>query len=768
MRRGFREPGGRSAQQRLEAAVELHRAGRLQEASRVYRSLAQTDPTNFHALHLGGLVSVQLGDQARGVEMLRAAIKINPGVSTAHNNCGVALLDLGRNEEALESFDRAIALQDDYFDAIINRGNTLLKLRRFDEAIDAFDKTLRLQPDHLDAVQSRGAALQGLERHREAVAAFDAVLAQRADSVDILINRGVSQLELGNHHDALASFDAALAMRADHPEARNNRGSALHRLKRFTEALESFDAAIRHRPEYHDAWSNRGGTLFALGRHDEALESYDTALRLKPDAVDVRTIRGNTCLELGRYAEALAEFDKALEIQPEYAEVHFSKATAMLLYGDYARAWSEYEWRWQAKSIKRFATRGPAGTQWTGREPVYGKTLLLQAEQGLGDTLQFVRYVSPLARMGARVVLQSPSQLARLLGEMPGVALVVPAGQPAPHHDLHCPMMSLPLAFGTTLETIPFGDEAYLQALPFEVERWGQWLAERLPGPSTEDATTSVDNRRPRVGLVWNGGFRADRPDVWAVNERRNISLTQFAAEFDLPGIDFVSLQKGDPAESELRGREREFWKLATLLNPTAELTDFADTAGLVANLDLVISVDTSTAHLAAALGKPTWILNRYDTCWRWLLERQDSPWYGSVKLYRQGIDRDWRPVLSQAANDLEQWRRAWRPPHPGAALEQTIESSVAAHLEMGRVLQALGRYKEAAAAFEQVIRRRPEDFRALEGRGEVMQAMGRAADASASFDAADVARRFSASRANAEDDRLLAAGTDGARTAPK
>jgi len=222
----------------------------------------------------------------------------------------------------------------------------------------------------------------------------------------------------------------------------------------------------------------------------------------------------------------------------------------------------------------------------------------------------------------------------------------VDMGDPLPVHDLSCPLMSLPLVFGTTLETIPYGTEAYLHALPEDEERWRERLGE---------------GNQPRVGLVWNGGSRADQPELWAVNERRNVPLDLFAQALDIPGIDFVSLQKGDPAESEIRGREGEYWKLGRLYNHAAELTDFADTAGLIANLDLVISVDTSTAHLSAAMGKPTWILNRYDTCWRWLLDRQDSPWYASVKLYRQSADRDWRPVLQRVATDLSSMLRGVR-----------------------------------------------------------------------------------------------------------
>jgi len=219
---------------------------------------------------------------------------------------------------------------------------------------------------------------------------------------------------------------------------------------------------------------------------------------------------------------------------------------------------------------------------------------------------------------------------------------VIEAGERIPFFDLHCPMLSLPLAFGTTLETIPYAQGAYLQALAADERYW----AERLERQFGE--------RRLRVGLVWSGGFRPEQPDLWAVNERRNVPLGLFAAALDLPGIDFVSLQKGEPAESEFRGREGAYWKVGRVFNAAADLKDFADTAGLIANLDLVISVDTSTAHLAAAMGKPTWILNRYDTCWRWLLDREDSPWYASVRLYRQGADRDWSPLLLSMASDLQ------------------------------------------------------------------------------------------------------------------
>jgi hypothetical protein len=340
-------------------------------------------------------------------------------------------------------------------------------------------------------------------------------------------------------------------------------------------------------------------------------------------------------------------YAEALRLSPDHVDARWERAVNLLLVGDYRLGWQEYEWRWRLKTKKPFGERGRAESLWLGREPIVGQTLLIRAEQGVGDTIQMARYVPALAARGARVVLEVPGAVARLLAALPGVSAVTTADQSTPDYDLHCPMMSLPLALGTTLETIPFGCEAYLKPLPEDVEGWRGVLSRELDHSAEGD-------KRLRVGVVWNGGFRPDQPEVWETNERRNVPLELFAQALDIEGIDFVSLQKGDPAESEIRGREGEYWKRGRLYNYTSELSDFADTAGLIANLDLVISVDTSTAHLSAAMGKPTWILNRYDTCWRWLLDREDSPWYGSVKLYRQGADRDWRPVLQRLSVDLQ------------------------------------------------------------------------------------------------------------------
>ena len=306
--------------------------------------------------------------------------------------------------------------------------------------------------------------------------------------------------------------------------------------------------------------------------------------------------------------------------------------------GDYASGWELHEWRFRQPAYLR-KQRSFSQPQWLGKESLAGKVILLHAEQGLGDTLQFCRYAPLVAAMGAHVLLEVQEPLVRLLQCLPGNITVVSAGTPLGDFDFHCPLLSLPLAFKTTLHAIPLS-EGYLFADPEKAEKWEQRL--------------SHYGSVPRVGLVWSGGFRADQPEVWNVNERRNIPLERIAT-LNCPGILFVSLQKGNPAEAELRECKGTVWPSDNLVDAAEQLRDFSDTAALIARLDLVISVDTSTAHLAAAMGKPVWLLNRFDTCWRWLEHGTESPWYDAVRLYRQRDFANWDSVLTDVRDALLQ-----------------------------------------------------------------------------------------------------------------
>ena len=337
-----------------------------------------------------------------------------------------------------------------------------------------------------------------------------------------------------------------------------------------------------------------------------------------------------------RADEARACFDRAIALDASLVEAHCHRAYVSLLLGDWVTGWQSYEWRAQHRP-SRIARRNFSVPRWTQNDPLLGKTILVHSEQGLGDTLQFCRFVRYLADRGAHVVFETQRPLLALLQTLSGVGQLIAAGDDLPDFDFHCPLMSLPLELGITEAHLLESPAPYLAADPDKSQQWTRRLGAR---------------RRPRVGLVWSGGFRPEQPELWSTHERRNISLAQICT-LNTPGVDFFSLQKGEPAESQVLADIGRYWAGENFFNYAAELRDFTDTAALVANLDLVISVDTSTAHLAAAMGKPVWLLNRFDTCWRWQLHRRDSPWYPNLTVFRQTAAADWSKPLQQIRGGL-------------------------------------------------------------------------------------------------------------------
>lgn len=391
-----------------------------------------------------------------------------------------------------------------------------------------------------------------------------------------------------------------------------------------------------------EIWHRLSVVLDSKNRFSEALAASGRATTVRPGFREAMEHRADLLRRLGRPSDAAVELERLIQLDAENPQFHWNRALMLLLAGDYSAGWPEYEWRSKLDTRKLLGSRVRGLAQWNGFSPIDGRTIFVYAEQGLGDTIQFSRYILPLVARGAKIVFQVQKPLLRLMQEQRVFGHVTELGGIPAAFDEHCPLMSLPATMRTTIDTIPFGCEAYLRASAGETARWGKKLGAR---------------RLPRVGIVWQGAIRQMTADLRVTSDTRNVPIGLISEALDIPGIDFVSLQKGDPAESDLRGLEGTFWKTARLINAASDIGDFADTAGLIANLDLVISVDTATAHLAAALGKPTWILNRHETCWRWLLDRSDSPWYRSVKLYRQTAESNWRPVLERVAMDLRHWR---------------------------------------------------------------------------------------------------------------
>ncbi len=580
-----------------------------------------------------GVAFLQRGNHSEALRQIDLALRKNANNAPALNNRGVALQELKRPEEALASFDRALALRPDYVEAHCNRANTLKELKRFVQALASYDRALALRPDYAEAHSNRGATLHEQKRFEESLSSCDRALMLRPNYPEAHCNRANALHGLKRFEEALSAYDRAIALRPDYVEAHSNRGSTLYELYRFDEALASYDRALTLRPDFAEAHSNRGNSLQELRRFDEALQNYDRAIALRPDFAAAHSNRGSALRELNRYAEALACFDRALALQPGFADAHFNAALCRMLNGDLRPGWDEYEWRWETDQLKG-EKRNFAQPQWTGSNEIEGKTILLHAEQGLGDTIQFCRYVRQVAERAERVILEVQKPLQELLGTLPGATQVISRGDPLPDFDMHCPLLSLPLAFATQLETIP-AVTPYLVVVETKRNVWDHRLGKR---------------EKPRVGLVWAGDPRKRLPNANRIDRQRSIEFDRLAPLFEVTECEFYSLQKGDHAVAQLQRsplRDR-------VIDWSKDFHDFSDTAALIDNLDLVIAVDTSVAHLAGALGKPLWLLNRYNTCWRWLLDRTDSPWYPTARLFRQDETREWDQVIARVALALQ------------------------------------------------------------------------------------------------------------------
>src|SRR5580693_4136921 len=524
--------------------------------------------------------------------------------------------------------------------AKFNQGLALHQQGKVADAARIYSEVLQQQPNHFDALHLLGVIAAQTSKTELAVELITKAVRLNAKVAAAHSNLGIALLHLKRPAEALASYDAAIALKPDFAEAHYNRGIALRDLKRPGDALASYDTAIALKPDNAEAHYNRGIALRDLKRPEEALASHDTAIALKPDFAQAHYNRGIALTELKRSEEALASYDEAIALKPDYAEAHWNQSLGFLLVGRFEQGWRQFEWRKKLKA--------PLGLRlftqpvWLGAEDIVGKTLFIYWEQGLGDTIQFCRYAKLAQARGAKGVLSVQRPLVALLKELsPTIRIIGPDEVPA-DFDYHCPLLSLPLALGTTVSNIPAAIP-YLKSNGEKSLVWKQMLGEK---------------NKPRVGLVWSGGFRPNQTAAWNFNSRRDIPLAKLAV-LKNPNIAFYSLQKGEPAESDLAGLIRDHWDGPDIIDFTSGLHDFSDTAAFMENLDLIISVDTSTAHLAGALGKPVWILNRFDTCWRWFLQRTDSPWYPTVKLYRQEKAGRWDDVVERIKTDLTRF-------HPG------------------------------------------------------------------------------------------------------
>ena len=550
-----------------------------------------------------------------------SAITVAPELASLQQSYGLALVALGKCDEALAPFLKAACIDPLQAEAFYHLANALKDLGRFAEACVVYDRVLALEPDHADAWSNQGDALQIIELFEEAVARYGKALSIRGDHAQVYSNCGLALHNMRRFDAALDHYDRAIGLTPDFGPAYFNRGNTLKDLKRFDDAMSDYATALLLEPEDAQASSNQGDVLQALGRFDEALAAYDRALHFQPDFAQALSNRGVCLKEIGRFEGALASFDAAISFAPDHAEAYWNKALTLLLLERFGEGWELYEWRKK--------TREPAGHRlfhrpvWLGQEEVAHKTLLVHAEQGLGDVIQFSRYVRCLVERGAKVLFAPGASLQALMRSLDGDVRIVDAEDAALNFDYHVPLMSLPFALKTDATNIP----AWPSYLAAEAQQVRNWMA-RL-GPEGV-----------KIGICWQGG-------VSPVDVGRSFPLRLFLDLSQIPGVRLISLQKGPGAEQlqdmpagmrvQIPGDDFDS-------GPDA----FLDTAAIMTCCDLVITSDTAVAHLAGALGVKTWVALKHVPDWRWFLERDDSPWYPSIRLFRQEAPGDWDGVFAR------------------------------------------------------------------------------------------------------------------------
>jgi tetratricopeptide (TPR) repeat protein len=613
---------------RNDLGVVLARRGRREEAAGYYREAIQLKP-DFADAHtnLGNTLRLD-GRLDEAVAAYREAIRLRPDYPEAYNNLGVALRGQGKTAEAVAAFHEALRLRPAYPEAHHNLGLALASQGRHDVAVGCFQQAIRLRPNDGESYFHLGGELLALNRHDEAAAALSEAIRQQPQSARAHKSLGTVYGGKNKLDDAIRCYHEAIRLRPDYADAYNELGITLARQNKFDEAAESYRQAITHRPDYAAAHNNLGIALRKLGRYDEAVAACERAIALKPSYAEAFINRGKAFAAMARYDEAIVSFTRCLELWPEHVDARLNRALVWLRQGDFALGWAEYGSRLRKGRLSKRAQLRPA---WNGCPP-RGLRVLLIAEQGLGDSLQFIRYAPILKRMGATVLFECPEKLVKLLQGMPGIDVLFPQAVEPPPHDVHAALMSLPGLLGTRLETIP-ADVPYIQADTERIERWGRELAEY---------------REFKVGINWQGNA------AYASDYHRSMPLRRFAPLARVPGVRLFSLQKYGGSE-QLKELEGAFpvVDLGSRLDEGEGTGAFLDTAAVLKNLDLFVSSDTAVVHLAGALGVPVWVPLSASASWHWMDQREDSPWYPTMRLFRQERLLDWPPVFERMAAAL-------------------------------------------------------------------------------------------------------------------
>jgi tetratricopeptide (TPR) repeat protein len=518
-------------------------------------------------------------EAAVGFEKLR---KLYPTYPPILNSLGIVYLQLGKLKDGCKLLEKSLQLDPKQTMIFYNLGQAYQNQGLFNESIKTYKKALDIQPDFIEAHNSLGVSLYNIGNFSEALKCFDHMITTSPSNPAGYNGRGISLYALGQYEESLLSLNKALAINNNFPELFNNIGLTLHKLNKFNSAIENFNQAIQLNPNYADAYNNRGLTLQAIKKTTEAKN----------------------------------DFNRCIELDAKHSDAHWNKALIKILLGDYEEGWQLYEWRW--KSFSKKWARHYKEPLWLGEESLKGKSILIYPEQGYGDFIQFFRYISKLQALGAQVILEVPAALISLIRESITDTIVIESSQKPPRFDFQCPIMSLPLAFKTNLDTIP-SLFPYLKTTPEKVSFWREKLGEKY---------------KPRIGIVWSGSTQHKN------DHNRSIKLQTLIPLTNLP-LEFYSLQK------EVRIEDEELLRTASIKDFRNDLENFSDTVALIELMDIVVTVDTSIAHLAGALNKNVCLLLPFNPDYRWMLNRLDSPWYPNIKLFRQNSTNSWTDQIS-------------------------------------------------------------------------------------------------------------------------
>ena len=566
---------------------------RIERAGRICRSLLEKTPDNVTYLHLMGIIECKLKRFAESEIWFRKSLALNPDSPEILCSYAMALMMRKEFAEAIRLLKRATEIKADFTPALHHLGNAYKENGNPAEAVRTYEKLLALKPDDVEILYNLAIIAKDHGNLPAARAYCERAVGRQPSNPSCINNLGIICYMMGDYRGAIICYRKALELNPDYPEALSNLSILMHEMGGFEQALELSRRALALRPEYPEALNNLGISLKDTGKLEEGIDVL-------------------------RHAARLHQTDP---------EIQYNLSIALLAAGSFEEGWRLHEARWKTRFLKPTHRKYPRPL-WHG-EPAEGRLLFLHHEQGMGDTLQFCRYAPMAAALGLRVVMQVQQPLVRLMKSLAGVETVLATPEEPAAFDFHCPMLSLPLAMQTRLETIP-QSVPYLAADEKEVLQW-------------RNKMTPFGSGKPRGGLVWAGNARLHAPSLAMTDRRRSISPQMLAPIIENENIQFFSLQKDGPKTPEA----------PDLIDLMDECNDFADTAALIANLDLVITVDTAVAHLAGALGKPVWVMNRFDTCWRWQRQRETTPWYSTMRLFHQPKAGDWASVIAHIAAEL-------------------------------------------------------------------------------------------------------------------